>query len=213
MTNFKDKRRAVAIIREVFEKTSEEYLQTRIDEPVVKAATSFEFDRDAPITHKIFTRVIADFVRHVHEQGLWGKQELTVAQASDEAVAILEEGYQGPSDRPGDRGYDAAFPAALKTDLGLEYVLGQMAGHIIAVARAKHMRWICASRMVLADRPIRCLIAEILLERWKLFLPENLRGCSPAQLAHDLPELIFLVISANRIVNKMFGTSVDPWNF
>jgi len=69
MTNFKDKRRAVAIIREVFEKTSEEYLQLRIDEPVGKAATSFEFDRDAPVTHKIFTRAIADFVRHVHEQG------------------------------------------------------------------------------------------------------------------------------------------------
>jgi hypothetical protein len=209
MTNFKDKRRAVAIIREVFEKTSEVYLQLRIDEPVGKAATSFEFDRDAPVTHKIFTRAIADFVRHVHEQGLWGKQELTVAQASDEAVAILEEGYQGPWDR----GYDAAFLDALNTDLGLEYVLGQMAGHIIAAARAKHVRWVWASRLELSDRSTRCLIAEILLERWNLSLPENLRGCSPAQLAHHLPQLIMTGLSANTTVNKLFCANIDSWNF
>ena len=62
-----------------------------------KAAASFEFDRDAPVTHQTFTHVIADFVRHVLRTGVVGETRTsTVAQASAEAVAILEEGYQGP---------------------------------------------------------------------------------------------------------------------
>ena len=207
--NSDGKRKAVVIIKEVFEKTSEEYLQLRIDEPIERATASFEFDRDAPVTHQTFTRVIADFVRHVYEQGLWGKQELTVAQASAEAVAILEEGYQSSRDR----GYYAAYLAALNPDLGLEYILGQMAGHIIAMARVKHVQWVCASRMELSDWPIRCLIAEILLECWRLFLPENVRGCSPTRFAHHLSDLIILGLSANRAVNKTRGTSLDFWNF
>lgn len=209
MMNFKDKRKAAAIIKEVLEKTSEEYLQMRIDEPIEKAVTSFEFERDAPVTHEIFNQVIADFMRHVHEQALWGKQKLTAPQAIAEAVAILEEGYQASRDR----GYDAAFLDALNPHLGLEYVLGQMAGHIIASARVKHIRWVCVRRMELAGWPTRCLIAEILLERWKPFLPESLGRRPPAQLAHLLSELIILGLSANKTVNKARGTSLDFWNF
>lgn len=197
MTNSKDKRKAAASIREVFEKMSEEYLQLRIDEPVWKAATSFEFDRDAPVTHQTFMNVIADFVRHVHDQGLWGKEELTVAQAGAEAVAILEEGYQASRDR----GYYAAFLDALNPDLGLEYVLEQMAGYIITAGRTKHVRWVCASRLKLSDWTTRCLIAETLLDLWKPFLPPNVLECSPAELAHHLSELILVGISANRIAN------------
>ena len=205
MMNSEGKRKAAALIREVFEKTGEEYLQLRIDEPIARAAASFEFDRHLPVTHQTFTQVIADFVRHVYEQGLWRKQKLTVREARAEAVAILEEGYQTSRDR----GYYAAFLDALNPDLGLEYVLGQMATHIIAVARAKHVRWVCASRMELSDWTTRCLIAEILLEHWKPFLPENICECSPAQFAYHLSELIILGIS----INRMFGTSVDSWNF
>jgi len=209
MMNSEEKRKAAALIREVFEKTSEEYLHLRIDEPVEKAVASFEFDRHGEVTHETFTRVIADFVCHVYEQGLWGKQKITAAVASAEAVAILEEGYQASYDR----GYYTAFLEALNPDLGLEYVLGQMAGHIIVVARARHVQWVCTSRMELSDWPRRCLIAEILLERWKGFLPQNVRGRPPAYFADHLPELIILGLSANRTVNKMFGTNADCWNF
>jgi hypothetical protein len=62
MTNSEGERKAAAIIEEVFEKTSEEYLQLRIDKPIEKAAASFEFDRDAAITHQFFTQVTGDFV-------------------------------------------------------------------------------------------------------------------------------------------------------
>ena len=140
---------------------------------------------------------------------MWGKQELTASQATAEAVAILEEGYQSSLNR----GYYAAYLDALKPYLGLEYVLGQMAGHIIAMARTKHVEWVYASRMELSDWPVRCLIAEILLERWRRSLPEDVRGCSPTRFAHLLPELIILGLSANRTIDKTRGTSLDFWNF
>lgn len=210
MTNSEWKRKANAIIEEVLEKTVEEYLQSRIDEPIEKAAASFDFDQDSPITHQTFIQVITDFVRNVYKQGLNLGQEMSEREASAEAVAILEEGYQAAYSR----GYYAAFLDALNPNLnGLEYVLVQMAGCIIAMARAKYIRMVCASRMELADWPTRCLIAETLLNRWGSSLPQNLRGCSPAQLAHHLSQLINLELLSNRPVNKMMCGNIDVFNF
>jgi hypothetical protein len=210
MTNSELKRKAAAIIEEVFEKTSEEYLQSRIDEPVEKAAASFEFDQDSPITHQTFIQVITDFVRHVYKQGVFLRQEMSEREACAEAIAILEEGYQAGQGQ----GYYAAFLDASNPNLyGLEYVLGQMAGCIIAMARAKHIRMVCASRMELVDWPTRCLIAETLLRRWESSLPPNLRGCSAAQFAHHLSELINLELFTNRTVGKMQRGNTDVSDF
>jgi len=210
MTNSEFKRKAIAIIEEVFEKTGEEYLQLRIDGPVEKAAASFNFDQDSPITHQTFIQVITDFVRHVYEKGLWPRQEMSATEACAKAIAILEEGYQAAHGQ----GYYAAFLDASNPNLyGLEYVLGQMTGCIIEMARTKHIRMVCASRMELADWPTRCLIAETLVKRWESFLPHNLRGCPPAQLAHHLPQLINLELSTNRTVRKMLAGNIDLCNF
>jgi hypothetical protein len=129
-------------------------------------------------------------------------------EACAEAVTILEEGYQSSHGR----GYYAAFLDALNPSLnGLEYVLAQMAGYITAFARSRHIRWVCASRMDLSDWPTKYLIAEILLKRWESLLPDSLRACSAAQLAHHLPELINLGLSSNRMVTMMQGSNSDSW--
>jgi len=208
--NSESNSKAATIIEEVFEKTDEEYLHRRIDEPIERAAASFEFDRDAPVTHQTFIQVITNFVRHVYEQahGCW--QEMSAKQAYAEAVAILEEGYQTPHGR----GYDVAFLDASNPNLdGIEYVLAQMMGYIITMAREKHIRGVCASRMELADWPIRRLIAEILLKRWEPYLPDNLRMRSPAQHAHYLSELTNLGLSTERTVGKIRGAGASPWQF
>jgi hypothetical protein len=209
MTN-SEKKRAEAVIEEVFKKTSEEYLQLRIDEPIEKAAASFEFNRTAPVTHQTFNQVIRDFVRHVYQKALWGWQKMSAGEALTEAVAILERGYQAAHGQ----GYYTAFLDASNPNLnGLEYILTQMAGHITLMARARHIRWVCASRIELSGWPTRCLIAEILLQCWGPFLPENVRTCSPAQFAHHLPELINLVLSIDRTVSKMLEANIDFCDF
>ena len=208
--NSESNSKAATIIEEVLEKTDEEYLHRRIDEPIEQAAASFEFDRDAPVTHQTFIQVITNFVRHVYEQahGCW--QEMSAKQAYAEAVAILEEGYQTSHGR----GYDAAFLDASNPNLdGIEYVVAQITGCIITMVREKHIRGVCASRMELADWPIRRQIAEILQKRWEPYLPDNLRTCSPAQLAHYLSELVNLGLSADRTVGTIRGAGANPWQF
>jgi hypothetical protein len=206
MMNSDGKRKAATIVEEVFQETNEEYLKLRIDEPIERATANFEFDRDAPVTHQTFTQVTSDFVRHIYERGMRCRQEMSTTEAGAEAVAILEEGYQASYGR----GYYAAFLDASNAQLnGLEYVLVQMANLIVMKARARHIRWVCASRMELADWPTRCLIAEILIKRWKPFMHPNLRECSPEQFAYHLSEMIDLGISTDRAVNKMVGASID----
>ena len=200
MTNSKGKPEPAKIIEEVFEQISEQYLHLMIDEPIEKAAASFEFDQEAPVTHKTFIQVTRDFVRHVYEKALWGWEKMSATEARTEAVAILEEGYQAPHGQ----GYYAAFLDASNPNLyGLESVLTQMARYLTAMERARHIRWVCASRIEFSDWPTRCLIAEFLLKRWGPILPENLRACSPAQFAHNLSELINLVLAIERTVGKM----------
>ncbi len=81
-----------------------------------------------------------------------------------------------------------------------------MARYIADKARARHIRWVCASRLEMSDWPTRCRMAEILLQRWGPFLPENLRACSPAQLANHMSELINVILSVNRMVNKILDS-------
>lgn len=200
MTNSESKPEAARIIEEAFERISEEYLHIRIDEPIEKAAASFEFDREAPVTHQTFSQITRDFVRHIYGQGPWWWRKMSIPEAGAEALAILESGYQSPIGR----GYDSAFLAASNQQYnGLEYVLTQMAGYISAMARARYIRWVLASQIELSDWPKRCLIAEILLKQWEPFLPSNLRACSPAQLSYCLPELIKVLLSANKMVSGM----------
>ena len=205
MTN-SERKRAETIIQEVFEKINDEYLRVRIEEPIEKAAASFEFDRTVPVTHQTFTQVTRDFVRHVYQRAMWGWQIMPAEKALTEAVAILEGGYQAAHGQ----GYYAAFLDASNLNLnGLEYILAQMASYITVMARARHIRWVCASRIELADWPTRYLIAEILLQRWEPFLPENVRTCSPAQLANHITELINVVLSIDRTVSTMLDANID----
>ena len=200
MTNSESKPEIVRIIEEVFEKISEEYLHIWIDEPIEKAAASFEFDREALITHQTFIQITGDFVRHIYGQGPCCWRKMSIPEANAEALAILESGYQSPIGR----GYDYAFSAASNQQFnGLEYVLAQMAGYISAMARTRYIRWVLASQIELSDWPKRCLIAEFLLKQWEPFLPSNLRACSPAQLAYWLSDLINSMLTANKMVSGM----------
>ena len=88
MKNSKDELKATAIIEEVFEKTSEEYLGHRIDEPIEQATASFEFDREAPVTHQAFNQVTSDFVRHIYERGMRCRQEMSATETGAEAVPV-----------------------------------------------------------------------------------------------------------------------------
>jgi hypothetical protein len=208
MTNSDFKPKATALLNEVLQLTEEAYLHLRIDEPIEKAAAGFEAERVAPMTHKAFVELTSAFVHHVYEHGLSTWQGLSDAEARAEAIAILEEGYQGAHGR----GYYTAFlDASNPGPDGVEFVLARMADLIILRARETHIRWVFATRIELLDWPKRRVLAETLFKRWEPFLGPGLLRLSPARLAHHLPELITAILSNRQMVGKQRERPHHRW--
>ena len=206
MTNFDRKPDAARIIEQVLQLIDEEYLYQFIDQRIEKAAVDFEFDTEAPMTHRNFVRIIGDFVYHIYANGLLIRQTLSVSQARAEALAILEERYLGPHAR----GYYAAFLDVSNSKLdGNEFIIAQIAEILKALARENHLKWVYFSHIAPLDWPTRCRIAEILIKFMRPFLPHNIRHCSPAQLADHLHDLINLLRSTDNKVKKMLNTDID----
>jgi hypothetical protein len=206
MTSFDDNQKAVEIVHEVLELIDEQYLYEYIDKFIEEAAAGFKFNGKAVMTHQDFIHVIGDFIHYINKTGFRIHQEMSIAQVRAEAVALLEEYYQGPYSR----GYDTAFLDLLNSKLvGLEYILSQLVEIIKATAREKHINWVYLSRITPLDWPTRYQIAEILTERWAPFLSPNIKQCTPAHLAHHLPELINTMLFADGKVRKMLHADFD----
>jgi len=206
MTNSDKAIKAEKIIDEVFKFTDEEYLYQRIDRPIEKAFSGFEFDSSS-VSQQNFFNIIGSLVHHIYKHGLTPSLNLSHSQACAEALAILEEGYQNPHAR----GYYAAFLDATDPteDDGLKFVLAQIAEYISLRARARHIIWGYTSKIDPTDWTTKCLIAEILLKRWENFLPPIILSCAPSQLADSLPDLFEALCTTNRIVTKTMGADTD----
>jgi len=202
MTNSKNRKRATAIIEKILELTDEEYLQRRIDRPVEKVLAAFEYDAKALINHCYFMDIVADFVHRIYLHGLGSSQDLSRSQACTEALIIIEKAF-GSYDI---QGYDAAIVAAF-TDF--ESILTGMAEFIISRTRGRHIRWVYATCIDPFNWLTRCLIAEILVEKWKPFLPPSILSCTPAQLADALPQLFSAAQSTEIMVKKTMTSDTE----
>jgi hypothetical protein len=183
----------LSLIDEVCALTSTDTLRCLIDEAILLAAGSFGEGPKAPITTETFLEVIGEFVGQLYAHGLGVARQLTSSQARAEAVAILEEGYEGPDSR----GFDAALMDG--TDPkgpGIEWVLERIAAAIIVRQRSQHVRWVFETRINSLNWADKCRLAEFLIAQNTVFFPEALLGCRPAQLAHLLAELITILSAA-----------------
>jgi len=197
------------IIGEVFELLSEKYLRYSINEPIERAQVGFEYDGSIPITRQTFNRIVGDFVNYVYKQALSGQRILSLSQAQNEAVEILEKGYQNAHAQ----GYYASLLDALNPECdGLKPILSQIAEFIARSERAKHVMWVYGSRIIMLKWQTRCTMAEILIQRWGAFLPPPILSCTPSQLAGHLPELINLLVSTDRVIDKILipNTNLYP---
>lgn len=200
MTNSEFKHKAQQIIKNILEITDEDYLYRYIDRPIEETFEKFEFDRKIPMTHKQFIHTASELLRQIYRKSLSPQQIITASQARAEVLIILEKGYQSARDH----GYDAAFLDASDTlNNGLASVLSQLVELITTRARDRHIKWIYATHLEMIDWKTKCLVAEIMLDHWKPFLPQCILSCSPAQLADDLPHLIDVLLSSDRIFIKL----------
>ena len=200
MTSSRSETRAGGALERTFALLDETRVRNAIDEPIDAAATAFLFQEESPVSHRRFHQVIGDFVQHVYRQGIEPRQELSSAQASAEAIAILEEGYLGAQAH----GYDAALLDAVnpKHD-GIEVVLAQLAEIIKDNARRKYTHWAFVISLGSLAWSDRCRVTELLLDRLQPFLPPQLQCCVAAQLVDEIPALIATHLTCDALLRHV----------
>jgi len=193
-------------IEEIFALTDENYLYQEIDGPIEEAAKVFQFDETESMTHRTVMRITGDLVCHIYEHCPCFRLILQKPHGRSEALAILEEGYQSVHTKGY---YGALLDAFDPLQNGIDLVLTQIVEFIIFRTRNRYIRWIYCSRLDSLDWPTKCLIVEIVLERWGSFMPPSFRSCSPAQFAEYIPNLINLLRSSDNIISEILGADMD----
>jgi len=202
MTNSEAKENALKLIDEIIELTNEETIRNFIDEPIERALACCNFELKDPVTYKAFIHFTGKFLKHLYKRIPCCLQKQSHDQACAEAMHILEAGYQGSHAK----GFYAAFLDARNPLLnGFEFVLFQLSEIIKARLRMRYTRWVYATRIDTMNWATRHWIAETLIERWEPFLPPSILGCSPAQLADHLPELISILHTTDEVVRNIVG--------
>ena len=205
MTNSSESaQEASEILKQIIEDLDEVRLKVKIDEPVDKALVAVSGSLPEERSLRNFHRVISHFVRRVYEQGLELSKQLSCAQALSEAIAILEQGYDGLHGE----GYEEALLDATNPEMdGFEYVVSRMAEIIKERKRAEYTKWIFWRRVGSCDWKMRCELAELLVDRSGSFLPPDLSRCPPAQLADQIPSLIKIEMAADLALRSMLSSN------
>jgi hypothetical protein len=198
MMSSEDKIKAEMIINDVLRMIDEQYIYKKINQPIEKAALNFCYTQPETITHAAFNDIVCDFLIHLFNNGYSRKiSSKTIAMA--EAVSIIEIGYHGSRN-----GYDAAFLDVMNPEInGLEIVLHQTKEIIISVLRSNYIKWVYDTSITPLEWSIKTIIAEILLDQWKPFLPLNMRQIVPAQMVDCIPDLINEIQISNDKVIKL----------
>jgi hypothetical protein len=177
-----------------------DYIHQTIDGPIEEAVESFEFDSKAPMTFQIFFKITGDFIAHLFRFGPGVRKILSATQARSKALSIIEKCYWHCSE---DIRLDAAYlDAADNETAGIEYVLEQMANYIKERARKTHVEWVFTTRLRCLDWKIQCSIAKAFIHREKPYIPSELLACHPAQLTHDLDDLMKLFVDVDSKLPK-----------
>lgn len=176
-------------------------IETRIDQ----AVATFTFDQTAPFSHKLFNQTIADFVRHIYEHGLLLAQRLTPSQAMAEAIAILEQNYRNIDDS----GYETAlFDSSIPELNILAEIVDFIGGAIKARERQNHVNWIIAAHLESLDWQIRRRATELLVEKYREFLPDEMLRYPPSRFTDKLADLLNTALSTASDLQKIFD---DPF--
>jgi hypothetical protein len=200
MTNSTKNYKVAVIIDEIFELLDADFIHQTIDGPIEEAVESFEFDSKAPMTVQNFFKITGDFIAHLCRFGPGVRKILSATQARSKALSIIENCYWHCSD---DIRLDAAYlDAADNETAGIEYVLEQMANYIKDKARQIHVEWVFTTRLRCLDWKIKCSIAKAFIHREKPYIPSELLACHPAQLTHNLDDLMKLFVDVDSKLPK-----------
>ena len=184
--------RAAEVLDQLAEMLDPGHTARQIDEPIDRAAMEFDYSEGGALSHRQFLETVARFLRHLYAQAFPRGRQLSLSQARDEAVVLLEQGYQDAFSS----GYDEALAEATDpSHPGLETVLLKVAELVGARQRQMYVRWVTARHIDPADWRMKCAVASLLLDRCRPWLPDRLQDCPPAQFADYIPDLLPLYLA------------------
>jgi len=204
MMNSDLKKRARETIATIVFELDSDRIKTRFDDPIAKAAKEFDYEPICPITHKEFHRIVAGFVEQVCDKAVGASWMLTDPLA--EAIWLLETGYQSAV-------YGIGYIAALldandPAEGGIQTVLMSLAESIKGLKRQEYTSAVFTRYLHGCSWRLRCEIARVLLEDYRVFITERLGSCAPAQLADEIPWLISMLISSDSVLHQMASSGV-----
>lgn len=168
-------------------------LAEQIDEPIDRALAQFDGMQTTEYSAAGLHDAVAEFLRHAYRERSPGGRTLSASRARDEAVALLEEAYEGTLSN----GYYAAVvDAADTTQPGLPLVLARLAESLKVLWRNRHIRAVAARHIDPADWATKCAKAAILIDRCRLDGLHPLAGCPPEQLADEVLDLLVIDLAA-----------------
>jgi len=162
----------------------------RIEAPIDRAFHKYDIPLETEFSHERFHQVTAEFIKYLHEKASLPVGKLTHSQAHDEAIALLEQSYQGTYEN----GYHGALlDASDPRQPGIGLVLQRMVELIKARQRRKYTRWVVSRHINPVDWGLKCSVATLLINRNRDLLPPKIGESLPAQYADFLDTLFTLI--------------------
>ncbi len=191
--------RAAGIVRQLVAGMDENELVRRIDRPIDQAAGKLIAQAPPEYSHKQLHAAITSFVQQLLLAGA-DREGMPRAHAHDEAIAIIEQGYEGAHAK----GYEGAVLDAMDpSHPGLALVLARIAEAVKARHRQLRVTGLAAKLINPNDWELKCAIAGLLLERCRPWLTPELQACATEQLADDVVDLLALHLATDTGVQQL----------
>lgn len=181
---------AVRTLARVMARLSPGALTGLIDNPIDRAAESFEWP-PAPGSVKDVLPAAARFLQHLSREALSHNQQLSLLYAQDDVIALLD----GGGDDPAKGGYAGALLETLGS--GPPDWSGLAARITEALKMRLHqryVRWAIESEIDPAGWDLRCALTAILIERMRAYLPREITEGPPERWAGQLTTLLGMCI-------------------
>lgn len=178
------------------------FIRSQFDEPIDEAARQFTHKADCPITHRMFHKVIAEFVVHIYCKGL-NARWMASAEPLGHTIDLLENHYNSTYGRGC---IAAALDASDACQGGIDAVLNQLAEIIKNTERQKYINSVFAVNIDPTDWHLKCEIVGILLDEYKQFLPEHLLRCRPWELASLIPSIMYRYICSDLALQQIVSS-------
>lgn len=173
------------LIRYLLEQTDPARLARRNEEPVDRALRDFSYIPEPVFSSRYVHRVVAELIQYLIRRCGKVLRDLTLEQALEEGLILLEQGYRGPAGR----GYEAALVDGDREE-SIDSVLFQIGVIYKKRAVGDDLRVLFHRHYFSLDILRRCEIVQNLIACYGPQLPPKLRQIKPVALIEDLPALM-----------------------